>query len=64
MTKSWFLSPMRALVKASQSPAGDHCGLPAALSPRVSCSERPVAVFASQICVTNASCFQSVSLTV
>ena len=55
---------MRLDVNASHWLSGDHCGLPDGLSPRVSCSVRPVAVLASQICVTNASCRKSVSLTV
>ncbi len=46
------------------SPSGDHCGLPADFSPRVSCSERPVCVLASQTCVTKAFCLKSVDVTV
>jgi hypothetical protein len=36
IAKIWFLSPARELVNASHSPLGDHCALPADLSPRVS----------------------------
>src|SRR6188474_2368368 len=66
ITKIWFLSSMRLLVKASHSPFGDQRGLVDDLSPRVSCSglccSPPVST--SQICVRNASCLKSALVTV
>src|SRR5262245_37539344 len=64
MMKIWFLSPARLLVNASHELSGAHCGFPQDFSPRVSWNVFPVAIFAIQMCVTKASCFQSVSLTV
>jgi hypothetical protein len=52
MTKIWFLFSTRSEVKASHCESGDQRGLPDDFSPRVSCSSRPDAVSASQICVT------------
>ncbi len=64
MTKTWFLSPTRELVKASQPPSGDHDGFEQDFSPRVTWKLRPDGTWISQTCVTKASCFQSVDETV
>ncbi|NLI46725.1 MAG: hypothetical protein GX414_06415 [Acidobacteria bacterium] len=59
MRNSWFLPPSRPDTNASQRPSGDHFGLPAPSSPRVSWKVRPVAVSANQICGGNASFLKS-----
>ena len=60
MANSCGLSPARALVNASHaSRATTSCPVDD-LSPRVSWNVRLEATSATQICVTKASCFQSV----
>jgi hypothetical protein len=63
MTKIWFLSPARELVKASHPPSGDHDGFEQGLAAASPGSSGPKARESARR-ETNASCFQSVDVTV
>ena len=60
MANSCGLSPARALLNVSHAESGDHVCPVDDLSPRVSWNVRLEETSATQICVTKASCFQSV----